>query len=519
MAKRHLGSPRWRGILSPSIVFIVITLLAFANLATWSLTDPLVSAPDEQSHIITAVARDHFSVATPTAGNKVTVTVTVPASIAYTTVYPDCWHFYTQIPATCSQPFPTSQTPTLITTYTDHYPPLYYTLVGVASWFSETTGGIYAMRLISSLLGALMLGLAAYAIAKWSRRRGLWLGVVASLTPLTWFLSSSVNPSGFEIMTAICFWTLIAIWGLDHPDEVPRRLATWVGVVASVFVLIRGLSPLWVGLGALSLLTLVGPVRLFRQVRESRHLQIVAGSVFLLTLVATAWIITQGTLNILPVGAPVTKNASLLTILHDVLGTVQFWIRESVGVLGWVDTTLPHEVYLAWYFVIPLILVVALLRGQWNQRIVVAALAGLAVAIPVTLVTLHARQLGVVWQGRDSMPLAVGAVIMASAVATPVVTRAKHVVQLAEVAMTGGLIALFSWENALSFYTNLRRYAVGRDGPATFFLHHLGWSPPIGQVGSLVLDVLFTGAFAGVIIVWLWFTQPKSRSHSSPRLR
>ncbi len=509
MATRHLDSPRWRGVLSPTIAFLVVALLGFATLATWSLTDPLVSAPDEQSHIITAVARDHFSVATPTAGNKVTVTVTVPASIAYTTVYPDCWHFYTQIPATCSQPFPTSQTPTVITTYTDHYPPLYYSIVGVASWFSETTGGMYAMRLISSLLGAIMLGLAAFAIAKWSRRRGTWLGIIVSLTPLTWFLSSSVNPSGFEIMTAIAFWTLVAIWGLEYREKAPRGLAIMMAVVASVFVLIRGLSPVWVALGALSLVLLVGPVRLYQQVRHSRLLQIVAGVIFAAALIATAWIITQGTLNILPVGAPVTKNDSLLTIIHLVLNTVQFWLRESVGVLGWVDTTLPHEVYLAWYGVVPLVLIVALVRGRWMERFVVAGLAGLTVAIPVTLVSLHARQLGIVWQGRDSMPLAVGAVIMACAVATPPGPQRARNWNLLEEGVISTVIVLLTWENVLSFYTNLRRYAVGRDGPATFFLHHLGWAPPIGQIPALILGTMTTGAFAGVLLLWIWFAQPR----------
>ncbi len=510
MATRHLVSPRWRGVLSPRIALIVVTLLGFLTLATWSLTDPLVSAPDEQSHIITAVARDHFSVATPTAGNKVTVTVTVPASIAYTTVYPDCWHFYTQVPATCSQPFPTSQTPTVITTYTDHYPPLYYSLVGVPSWFSDTTGGIYAMRLVSSAMGALMLGLAAFAIAKWSRRRGPWLGLVVSLTPLTWFLSSSVNPSGFEIMTAICFWTLVAVWGLEYREGPPRGLAIMTGAIACVFVLIRGLSPVWVGLGGLTLMALVGPVQLFQQVRRTRVLQVVAGTLIAATMVAVAWITTQGTLNILPVGAPVTQNDSMLTIVHLVLNTVQFWIRESVGVLGWVDTTLPHEVYLAWYAVVPLVLVVALLRGRWMERVVTAVLAGLSVAIPVTLVTLHARQLGIVWQGRDSMPLAVGAIIVACAVATPSTPSNHHRVRLIEEIVLSLIIALLTWENALSFYTNLRRYAVGRDGPATFFLHNLGWSPPIGQVPALVLGVVTTGVFSAVIIVWLWFSKPVS---------
>jgi hypothetical protein len=494
---------------------LVVLALSFVSLACWSFADPLVAAPDEQAHVLHADALDHGQEgAQLKPPSKVLVNVTLPTSIVYTVLYPICWHQHMNIAATCSKAWPTSQAPEQTPIYVAHYPPLYYLFVGTASYVSQQRAGVFLMRLISGLMGSLMLATAAYAIARWSRRRVLFMGLYVALAPEAYFLSSSVNPGGFEIMTAICLWTLVAIFALEHREDPPRDLVILLGIVASTLVLIRGLSPLWVALAGGSLVVIAGARNLYDQLLRRRDMKIAAGSVVVATLLAVTWTFTQGTLNILPVGVAVPKNASTLSILRMVMSFVQGWLRETVGILGWLDTELPNIVYQSWYLIVIGVLVVALVRGNWRERGVVVALSALTVVIPVALVTRQARTLGIVWQGRDSMPLAVGAVIMAIAVGSqPAKRRAQRAIHAVDPVIRQrigtyvpvAVVAVLAVANMLSFYTNLRRYAVGRYGPKLFFLHNLGWSPPTGQFATLLVYCLVTTAFSGVLIAWMWF--------------
>ena len=511
-----------RIVISPRIVFVVVLTLAFVSLACWSFADPLVAAPDEQSHLIHAYALDHGIFGFPTTPpSKINVDVTVPMSIYYSAIYPICWHQHQNVAATCSAHWPTSSQPETVPIYVDHYPPLYYLVVGTATYVSHERSGIYLMRLISGFMSSVMLALAAYAIARWSRRRSLYMAMYVALAPEAYFLSSSVNPGGFEITTAICLWTLVAIFALEHRDDPPRGLVVLLGVVASVLVLIRGLSPLWVALAGLTLFFLSGPRQLVDQVRARRDLQIAGGATTLAAILAAAWIFTQGTLNILPVGAAVPKKASTFTVIRIVSDYIQGWLREMVGILGWLDTELPGIVYQSWYAIVIGVLIIALWRGNWREKVVVATLCALVVLIPLVLVARQAKTLGVVWQGRDTMPLGVGVVIMAAAVCGgPVRQRAQRAIkrfdplmrrQVARIALVG-VVAVLALANMLAFYTNLRRYAVGRHGPKFFFLHAQGWSPPTGQLATLLAYGVVTTALAGVLMIWIWFSPAPDES-------
>ena len=331
-----------------------------------------------------------------------------------------------------------------------------------------------------------------------------------------------MNPSGFEITTSTCLWTLVAIFALERRDNPPRDLVLLLAAVASVDVLIRGLSPLWVALAGLSLVLLVGPRAVLELFKRRRDVQIASASVLAATLLAMLWIFTQGTLNILPVGAGVPKKDTMFEVVRIVSSYVQGWLRESVGILGWLDTELPNIVYQSWYLIVLGILVVALVRGTWWERGVIGVLSALVVIIPVTLVSRQAKILGVVWQGRDGLPLAVGALIMAAAVcggpARPRARRALQTINTVRRQLMGRytlilVVAVVGLANLASFYTNLRRYAVGRYGPKFFFLHHQGWSPPTGQFVTLALYSLTTVALAGVVMTWIWYC-PRPSEHT-----
>jgi hypothetical protein len=495
-------------------VFLVFFVLAFLSIACWSFASPLVAAPDEQAHVIRADALDHGHLGHRTSPtSKVLVTVRVPASINAVKYWITCWQFHASTPASCSPTWPTSERLVETTTHVGHYPPLYYALVGTGSYLSQQRSGIYAMRLVSAAICAAMLALSAYAVARWSRRRSLVAGIFVALTPITLFLSAAVNPSGFEIVTAICLWTAVVIMALEYPADPPRGLVAIVGATASVLALIRGLSPLWVLLVALVLTLLLGPSRVVGLLRERRDVRIATASVGVAGIAAVAWILTQGTLNVLPSHVVIDRRSTTLQTIRLVADHGYQWLRESVGVLGWLDTTMPIGLYGAWYLLMLAIVLVALARAGWRQRGALAAVCALAFAVPVLIVSREAREIGVVWQGRDGMPLTVGALILGAGLCAGAVRSGAFERWLATV-----VVAVASLLELVAFYVNLRRYAVGVEGPRWFFLHHQGWSPPTGQLPTLVAYAVATTLIGVLTIWWIWSSRdPVDASPASSR--
>ncbi|MFI5035498.1 MAG: DUF2142 domain-containing protein [Acidimicrobiales bacterium] len=500
-----------RVILTPRQVFLGFFALSFVALACWSFADPLVAAPDEQAHMIRAYAIDHGQLGHQVPGSdRALVDVTVPTSVNFTKAYPRCFQFRGSVSASCAPAFDTSTAPVVTDTYVGHYPPLYYILVGTGSWFSAHASGLYLMRLASSLICAVMLGLTAYVIARWSRRRVLAAGVAVAMTPITWFLAASVNPSGFEIVTAICLWTALAVFAADYVEHPPRALVAIVGAVGSVLVLIRGLSPLFVVIIGAVIAVAVGPRRLWSLARRRRDVQLAAGAIVLAGLIAAAWIFTQHTLNIAPDGAKVAPGTSEYEIMRMVAHHVRDWIRQAIGVMGWLDTPMPHWFYDLWYLMIAVLFGGGLVLGSWRVRLALVGTAVLSVLVPFVLVVRQVHQLGIVWQGRDLMPLAVGVPILAAGVWS----RSRPSRQLQR-SVSVGLVATVALLTMGAFYLNLRRYAVGRSGSRLFFLHAGGWSPPTGSFATLAVYGIATALLAGATIVWLLSSRPTDDAFSS----
>ena len=101
--------------------------------------------------------------------------------------------------------------------------PMYYAIVGLPSLIVTSTTGMYLMRTVSSLLGALFLALAIMSVFCWSSRRLLQIGVLLAATPTAAYYASSVNPNGLEIMAAICLWCSGIILVSERSEESTTR--------------------------------------------------------------------------------------------------------------------------------------------------------------------------------------------------------------------------------------------------------------------------------------------------------
>ena len=81
-------------------------MLAFGNMAVWSLATPFFASPDEPAQVARAVALVHGQLVGRTvknAGNAITH-ITIPKVYAAGPTYGGCFTFKDAVPASCAHP-------------------------------------------------------------------------------------------------------------------------------------------------------------------------------------------------------------------------------------------------------------------------------------------------------------------------------------------------------------------------------------------------------------------------------
>ena len=218
------GRPRFIGLLTtPWRVLPSPSSSARSLLTAWSVSTPLFGPSDEETHIANAVALVHGQLIGGTVKNDKDPYTKIQVPEVYADIYAPCFAF-TGTSASCesySVPHPHRVVPT--ETYVGRYPPMYYAIVGLPSLIVTSTTGMYLMRTVSSLLGALFLALAIMSVFCWSSRRLLQIGVLLAATPTAAYYASSVNPNGLEIMAAICLWCSGIILVSERSEESTTR--------------------------------------------------------------------------------------------------------------------------------------------------------------------------------------------------------------------------------------------------------------------------------------------------------
>ena len=118
----------------------------------WSLSTPLLAAPDEDAHAVKA-ASVAFDGVWP-----VGMRLSVPPGYADAVPAKDCLRFHPGEPASCAPPLGDDvSTLTPAFTQAGPYPPLYYLLVAPPAHVLAPTPALYAMRCLSALVGAALL--------------------------------------------------------------------------------------------------------------------------------------------------------------------------------------------------------------------------------------------------------------------------------------------------------------------------------------------------------------------------
>lgn len=475
--------------LRPWRHFLILTSIFFVIGASWSFSSAPGASPDEIQHVFRAwTVWDGQLLLEPLDTGGTSGDVAEGLVIAGATKI-ICFVFKPTVTADCGEPWPAEMGPPLATVLlAGRYPPVYYLAVGWPLRLADPLVATYAMRLVSSLLSAAVIALAATAVAT---RKGAILGkagVVIGLTPMAMFLAGSVNPSGLEISGAVG-GTVGVLLLVREPGH---RAASWwaasMGVGLSLMVLSRPASYLWLVPIAVVAVILLDRSR-WRMLLRRRAFWVAAGAVVASVGFELVWSRIARTSEVVGGSA---ELGGFREGLVNAFQAVSGWWLQQVGVLGYLDTTPPVSVVAATAgaVLVPVVLALAWARGRDRWAQLAALLA--ALVTPVAAATALFPGAGNVWQGRYSLPVSVGAVILATILLDDIpVLDADRRLSLAR--WIGGLWALAGV--AMVFY-NLQRYTVGDLKSYLFILQDTPWSPPLP---SLVCVILAAVGYFGVI--------------------
>jgi hypothetical protein len=417
----------------------------------------------------------------------------VPAALAIGDNMISCLQFRSTVPASCVPNVAVRRGVVSATTYSGRYPPLYYAVVGLPSLVVTSRNASLFMRLIGDLLNSLMLGLAMTTAIVWSRNRQLTLGVLLAATPMSLYLAGMVNPNGLETTSAICLWVCIATFGLERPTDPPRGLVVVTGLSAAILTLSRGISPLWTLIAFGVLAGLYGPGQFLALVRRRLDVRLGLIVVALCGLFAVWWDLAEHALDVARIPPAVPPHSSDLHILVLALGQTEEWLRQMVGVFGSLDTAAPFATFLFWWVAGAATVIIALWLGHRRELLVLGSLLLASFVLPAVLDLPDARTHGLIWQGRYSLPMVSGLVIVASGVIGSHCSFAGLTLRLTRLVMAACAVASF-----LAFAEALRRYAVGTAGPIDFLGSR--WQP----TGGSIVDLVWFAVVATALSVWLY---------------
>jgi hypothetical protein len=176
--------------------------------------------------------------------------------------------------------------------------------------------------------------------------------------------------------------------------------------------------------------------------------------------------------------------------------------EEMVGVFGWLDTHLPLFIPVAWVAISVLVWVVALVAGSGRQRAGLVAIMVATVALPVALESARARTMGFYWQGRYSLPIAVGVPLLAVGVLAGRGLCRAHVDRM----LVLGAAAV----HVVAFVIVLNRYGAGHPSLSWDFRDGT-WLPP--AFSPEVIVATYAGAVLALAAWALSTVRSSARVH------
>jgi hypothetical protein len=463
--------------------FALVALLGTA----WMLATPLFAGPDEPSHVVKAAATVRGELLPHRVEGTRYQFVTVPQRLDAANAAAGCVAFKPQQDASCVD-YAGSGADASVPTLVGRYPPAVYAIIGLPTLVSTGVGAMYAIRLLFVLATAVCV---ASALADLDVLGGALarVALLVAVTPMTLFLSGTINPNAVEIAAALLVWTS-ALRLLAHAGDgaVASREVARCGGAALVLALARPLSPLWLACIAGVLVVGFAPGPSLRVLARSAAARVWAAVLVVACAAQTAWVLLTD-----PIYGDATSATdwSRSEALRNSLGRLSAQLREMIGVFGWLDTPAPELTRVVWSGALGLLLLAAFAAGARRERLALGALLAVLVVVPVVLETAQARDLGTSWQGRYSLPAAVALPLLSAVVLVRRLTLPPTFARALMASLAGALVVA----HVAAYWQFLRRFTVGANGPVLFFLD-ARWHPPVPALVLVAGYAVVIGAFA-----------------------
>ena len=286
------------------------------------------------------------------------------------------------------------------------YDPLYYVVAGGAALPFDGVAALYAMRIVTALATAVLVGWAAALVARWDSTGWMLSGLLLVVTPIMAYSGAVAAPNAVAYGAGLVFWAA-ALGCLSEPDRPPL---TAVVVSAVLLSHTHTTGVLWLAVAAVALVLLRSPrwwVAWFRADLQRRGTAL--GLVLLGGVTAFAWVRWAAT-NSIGTGDPTTALPTPL----DLAGQQLVWFFQTVGSFPDRTTPAPVAVYALWIAPAALLLAAGTRRAPASQRRALAWLGSCWVVVPMVLTLVSFRALSYAWQGRYALPLVAGVVLLAA---------------------------------------------------------------------------------------------------------
>jgi hypothetical protein len=470
----------------------------------WSFATPIMGAPDEPAHVTRAVAvaagqlrgvDERVALAEPGWEGLIT-TVQVPRDYAMLGAIPGCYAFRATVPADCAPAPITDRNVMDASTSAGTYPPGYYLAVGWPSRFLPAYKGVIAMRMLTVVACAALGALAAAASRRIRGPGAFGAGLLVALPPGAFFLAGSVNPNAIEAFGALATWaTSLAVLGRrpDHEGPVARADLVRMAVAFVVLCLARPLSPvIAVGIVSAVALATLDRARLAALWRRT-DARWAAGAALAGLVLSAAWVAWARSYDGL-----MGYEQPGLTLGDAFRGSIdRLWVRaqQAVGFVGWNDAGPVPSLMWIWSLLVIGLVVAALVRGSWRLRAMLVAMMVATVAFTVVPEAMSAERLGFIWQGRYSLPVAMGVPILAGwAIGRRPLAAA--------VALPAALAVGGAWVlgHLLGLAGGLRRYVEGILHPLLAYLDGGPWEPQLPPWFLTATLVVGAGALAATLL-------------------
>ena len=456
----------------------------------WAVASPLMTVPDEPAHTTKAVAVVHGQLTGISGGKQSDVTVVDAPRYISDLIAQTCMAFQPTIAADCAPPVDgTAREIVQASTSAGNYNPLYYAVVGIPSLFLSGAEALYAMRIVSALLCAVLLSLAIGAAA--SMRRPFWptTAMFVSVTPMVLYLSGSINPNALEIVTTASLFTSACLVFENYKNLTTVRLGmVVVGVSGAVLANTRALSLLWLACAIVAATVLFGWKPLIAVLKNRLGLAMML-LVALGCAMSLAWLAVANSFQSL-LGAPtdIAPEQAFVRMLDQTFSFASGYI----GVMGWLDTPLPGAIMIFWNFAFAAIILGGLSVRRVRSRITIWLGLAAVILVPPFVQAQAVQDIGYIWQGRYLLALFV-LLLLACGVAMRTYPahqgqRAKSIAQW----MIAGAIGVHIY----AFIYVLRRYVIGlQDHTNWTEMFEPLWQPPFTWQGLSIayLAVLTVG--------------------------